>query len=86
MYLIGLCICTATLVIRALVFGVFAYPWSYFGSPPSLEHLSVVTSYWLDSPGIEFRWGGGEVFCTRPDWPRAHPSFYTVGAGSLPRG
>jgi hypothetical protein len=55
-YLIGLCICSATLVIRALVFGVFAYPRSYFDSSPSLTLLSVVTSYWLDGPGIEFRW------------------------------
>jgi len=85
-YIIGLYICTATLVIRALVFGVFAYPRSYFGSPPSLAHLSDGTSYWLDGPGIEFRWREGEIFCTRPDWPRTHPATYTMGAGSLSRG
>jgi len=72
-YLIGLRIYTASLVIRAFFFGVFAYPRSYFGSPPSLTHLSDVTSYWLDGPGVEFRWGQGFL----------HPSRLGSGTPSL---
>jgi hypothetical protein len=62
----------------------FAYPRSYFGSTPSLAHLSDGTSYWLDGPGIEFRWGGGEIFCTRPDWPRTPSHLYNGCRVSFP--
>ena len=27
------------------------------------------TGYWLDGPGIERRWGGGEIFRAHPDRP-----------------
>ena len=31
--------------------------------------VGIATHYGLDGPGIESRWGGGEIFCTRPDLP-----------------
>jgi hypothetical protein len=31
--------------------------------------VGIATCYGLDGPGIESRWGGGEIFRTRPDRP-----------------
>jgi hypothetical protein len=36
--------------------------------------VGIATGYGLDGPGIESRWGGGEIFRTRPDRPRGPPS------------
>jgi len=27
--------------------------------------------------------GGGDIFCTHPDWPWANPAPYTMGTGSF---
>jgi hypothetical protein len=35
--------------------------------------VDISTRYWLDGPGIESRWGGGEIFRTRPDQPWGPP-------------
>jgi len=45
--------------------------------------VGVATRYWLDGPGIEFRWGArfSAPFQTGP-W--AQPTFYTIGTGSFP--
>ena len=36
--------------------------------------VGIATRYGLDGPGIESRWGGGEIFRTRPDRPWGAPS------------
>jgi hypothetical protein len=40
--------------------------------------VGIGTSYGLDGPGIESRWGG-EIFHTRQTGPGAHPPSYTMG-------
>ena len=37
--------------------------------------VGTATRYWLDGPGIESRWGGGEIYFTRPDRPWGPLSF-----------
>jgi len=32
--------------------------------------VGIATGYGLDGPGIESRWGGGEIFRACPDWHR----------------
>jgi hypothetical protein len=44
--------------------------------------VGTATSYGLDGPGIESRWG--EIFLTCPDRPRVHPAFCAMGTGSFP--
>jgi hypothetical protein len=45
--------------------------------------VGIATSYGLDGPGIEFMWGGCEIFRNRPDRPWG-PT--TVATGSFPGG
>jgi hypothetical protein len=40
--------------------------------------LGIATRYGLEGAGIESRWGG-EIFCTRPEWPRGPPSLVYNG-------
>jgi len=35
--------------------------------------------YRLEGPGIKSLWGGGEIFCTCPDWPSGSPSLLCNG-------
>jgi len=44
--------------------------------------VSIVTRYWLDGPGIEFRWGGG-LSSPVQTGPGVHPASYTMGTGSF---
>jgi hypothetical protein len=46
--------------------------------------VGIATRFGLDGPEIEFNWGGGVIFRSRPDCPGVHPASYTVGTGSLP--
>jgi len=46
--------------------------------------VGITTFCGLDGPGIELRWG--EIFCTRPDRPWAHPSSYTMRTMPISRG
>jgi len=39
----------------------------------------IATCYGLDGPGIESRWGGGEIFRTRPDRPWSPPNLLYNG-------
>ena len=48
--------------------------------------VGIATRYGRDGPGIESRWGGGEIFRTRPGRPWAPPNLYKVGTGSHSRG
>ena len=41
--------------------------------------VSITTRYGLDGPGIESRWGGGEILRTRPDRPWGAPSLLYNG-------
>jgi len=45
----------------------------------------IATHYGLNGPGIESRWGGAEIFCTRPDRPWSPPNLlyngYRIFAG-----
>ena len=36
--------------------------------------VGIATRYGLNGPGIESRWGGAEIFRTRPDQPWGLPS------------
>ena len=49
---------------------------------------SIATRYWLDGPGIEFRWGGegGKILPNRPARLWAPPSLLHDGHRSLSRG
>jgi len=41
--------------------------------------VGIATHYGVDGPGIESRWGGGEIFRTRPDQPWGPPSLLYNG-------
>ena len=41
--------------------------------------VGIATRYGLDGPGIESRWGGGEIFRIGPDRPWGPPSFLYEG-------
>jgi hypothetical protein len=41
--------------------------------------VGIETGYGLDGPGIESRWGGGEIFRTYPDRPWGPPSLLYNG-------
>ena len=45
--------------------------------------VGIAAHYGLDGPRIET--GGVEIFNTRRTGPGAHPAFYTMGTGSVPR-
>ena len=45
--------------------------------------VGTATRYWLDGPGIEFRWGA-RFSAPVQTGPGAHPASYTMGTGSLP--
>jgi hypothetical protein len=51
--------------------------------------VGIATGYGLDGPGIESRWGGGEILSTCPDRPCGSPSLlcneYRVFPGSKER-
>jgi len=51
--------------------------------------VGIATGYGLDGLGIEYRWGGDEIFRTCPDWPWGPPSLlyngYRVYSGSKNR-
>jgi hypothetical protein len=42
------------------------------------------TRYGLDGPGVESRWGGGEIFRTCPDRPWGHPNLLYNGYRVFP--
>ena len=44
--------------------------------------VSAATGYGLDGPAIESHWGS-EIFCPRPDFPRADPASYAMSTGSF---
>jgi len=44
------------------------------------EWAGIATGYGLDGPGIESRWGEGEIFRTFP----GRSASYTIGTGSFP--
>ena len=46
--------------------------------------VGIVTHYRLDDSGIEFRWGGGEIFRTCPYQPWGPPSLLYNGYRVLP--
>jgi len=51
--------------------------------------VSIATSYGLEGPEIQSRWGGGgggEIFRTRPDWTLGPPSQLYKGYRVIPRG
>jgi hypothetical protein len=52
-----------------------------YGGPES--SVGIATGYWLDGPGIEFRWGA-RLSAPVQVGPGAHPASCTVGTGSLP--
>ena len=43
--------------------------------------VGIATRYELGGPGPNP--GRSEIFRTRPDWPRTHPAFYTMGTESF---
>ena len=47
--------------------------------------VGIATSYGLDGPAIESRWGARFSAAVQTG-PGAHPSSYTVGTGSFPGG
>ena len=48
--------------------------------------VSITIRHGLDCPGIESRWGGGEIFRTRPDRPWGPPSLLYKGYQIFPGG
>ena len=46
--------------------------------------VGIATRYGLDGPGIESRWGGSEIFRTRPDRPWSPPSLIYYGYRVFP--
>jgi len=46
--------------------------------------VGIATRYGLDGQGIECRWGGGQIFRTRPNRPWGSPSLLYKGSGSFP--
>ena len=48
--------------------------------------VGIATRYGLNGPGIESRWGGGEIFRTRPDQPWGLPSLLYSGYRVFPGG
>jgi hypothetical protein len=54
------------------------------GSGPG-SSVGIATSYGLDGPGIESRWGG-EIFRTCPDRPWGPPSLLYNGYRVFPEG
>ena len=48
--------------------------------------VGTATRYGQDGPGIESRWGGGEIFRTRPDRPWDPPRLLYNGYRVFPGG
>ena len=48
--------------------------------------VGIATGYGLDGPGIESRWGGGEIFRTCPDRPGGPPGLLYNGYRVFPGG
>ena len=48
--------------------------------------VGIATGYGLDGPGIESRWGGGEIFRTCPDRPWGPPGLLYNGYRVFPGG
>ena len=48
--------------------------------------VGIATGYGLDGPGIESRWGGGEIFRTCLDRPWGPPSLLYNGYRVFPGG
>ena len=48
--------------------------------------VGIATGYGLDGPGIESRWGGGEIFRICPDRPWGPPSLLYNGYRVFPEG
>jgi hypothetical protein len=48
-----------------------------------ISSVDIVTSYGLDGPGIEYRWGA-RFFTRVLTGHGAHPASYTMGTGSFP--
>ena len=46
--------------------------------------VGIAIRYGMDDPGIESRWGGGEIFSTRPDPPWGPPSLLYNGYRLFP--
>jgi hypothetical protein len=46
--------------------------------------VGIATSYGLDGPGIESRWGGARFSAPIQTGPGAHPASCTMGTGSSP--
>jgi hypothetical protein len=60
------------------------FPSVYLGAPiccfPGRDSsVGIATRCGLDGPGIESRWGGGEIFRTRPERPWSPPGFLYNG-------
>jgi hypothetical protein len=53
--------------VLALCIYIYIHSFSSLSCGPG--SVVVATAYGLDGPGIESRWGGGEIFCTCPDQP-----------------
>jgi len=60
---------------------IYLYKSSELGSS-----VGIATGYGLDGPGIESRWGRGEIFRTCPDRPWGPPSFLYSGYRVFPGG
>jgi hypothetical protein len=45
--------------------------------------VGIATRYWLDGPGIEYRWGA-RLSAPVQIGPGTHPASYTMGTGSSP--
>ena len=59
---------------------IILYVW-HGGGPGSV--VGMATSYGLDGPGIESRWGA-KFSAPVQTGPAAHPFSYTMGTGSFP--
>jgi hypothetical protein len=46
--------------------------------------VGIATRYWLDCPGIEFRWERDFSHLSRPALDPAYPPSYIMGTGSFP--
>jgi hypothetical protein len=63
-----------------------AQPWFHLPLYPYTgrdSSVGIATRYWLDDPGIEYRWGA-RLFSPMQTGPGAHPASCTMGTGSFP--
>jgi len=66
-------------------YGVKSWPCAQLLCGPG-SSVCIATGYGLDGPGIESRWGGGEIFRTCPDRPWGPPSLLYNGCRVFPGG